>query len=515
MKKLVLFVCLFTSIVVLIHFVSCNKKGLADLPFISPPVPELIPQYTNFDVDADKGDTLSFPSGTKIFIPAGVFTDTSGNLIKGKVQVQYREFHNAGEILLAGVPMKYDSGGSTNYLRTSGMFDIRAKQNNNDLKIAKDKSIQINMASYNEEKNFNFYYLDEKQKNWNYVKRDSARRNTDKDSILLQLAELENSKNKPFTPDYFVFNYLALLDVKFEKNYYSIRDFSKNKAMADKFKEYGISWSGITNPTAEYSSYGTLYDYEPLTVNYNGYSYNSSLMLWKNLGKAVPKWAINSKLTSIKKKDKNIYEIVVKSGVRKYSTQLELVMPLKFLLAKTPEQWKKNFDANMAELNASEQELMAKLKKEAEERKKREEELKRQAEMIANVFRVSNISTLGYHNWDVIQKFDDRIIVNATIKIIDSEVKPGELYYYYIIKNGGSYVRFSKPDFEKLELIPDSSAKIMTFLANGTPAVFTSDQYRKIDFGQLKSAQKPSYTFELKSYNKLTKPEEIKSILAM
>jgi hypothetical protein len=123
--------------------------------------------FANFDVDykahefdAKEARTITHPTGTKIEIPANAFIDINGKPIAGKVKVNYREFHNATDIIIAGITMEYDSAGKKHPFETAGMFDIRAEQEGKPIFLAKDKKIQVNLASHKDGA-FNFYRLNE------------------------------------------------------------------------------------------------------------------------------------------------------------------------------------------------------------------------------------------------------------------------------------------------------------------------------------------------------------------
>lgn len=94
--------------------------------------------------------------------------DQNGNPIKGKVKIKWNEFHTLTDILLSGIPMKYDTAGVKEDLVSGGMFSISAEQNNNDVQLAKGKSAKVDIASINDTPCMNFYQLDEKSGKWDY-----------------------------------------------------------------------------------------------------------------------------------------------------------------------------------------------------------------------------------------------------------------------------------------------------------------------------------------------------------
>lgn len=121
-----------------------------------------------FTVDASHPGKVDLGNGGSIIFEDQSFVDQEGNPIKGVVQVQWREFHSLTDILLSGIPMKYDSAGVDNNLVSGGMFTVHASQNGKDVKLASGKSAEINLASIQDQKNYNFYELDETKGEWNY-----------------------------------------------------------------------------------------------------------------------------------------------------------------------------------------------------------------------------------------------------------------------------------------------------------------------------------------------------------
>ncbi|MDB4052056.1 hypothetical protein N9488_01210 [Flavobacteriales bacterium] len=141
--------------------------------FVNPPIPEADISNESYYVDADNGGKIKHHTGTEVTIPEGAFMDEEGNIITGKVEVQYREFHNQTEILLSGIPMDYDSAGKEQVFESAGMMEIRGYQDGKRLKIVPDKNFRICMHSKNPDPKFNLYYLDEEKEEWSYEGKDS------------------------------------------------------------------------------------------------------------------------------------------------------------------------------------------------------------------------------------------------------------------------------------------------------------------------------------------------------
>ena len=131
---------------------------------ILPPFEDVDVPFSKYTVDVSQGRTITTETGTTIIIPKGAFKDADGNPIKGKVDISYREFHDAAAIIASGIPMINADGDK--YMETAGMFEINGSQNGQDVQIADGKDIEVKMGSFVEGENFDFFYFDKKACNW-------------------------------------------------------------------------------------------------------------------------------------------------------------------------------------------------------------------------------------------------------------------------------------------------------------------------------------------------------------
>jgi len=138
-------------------------------PFINPPVAQVDIKSDSYLIDAESDSNITYPSGSKIHVPANAFTDENGNPVKGKVELKYREFKNAADVFVSGIPMTYDSAGEQFHFETAGMMEISASQNGKPLKTNPAAIISVDMVSANPEDKFNTYYLDTTEKKWKYL----------------------------------------------------------------------------------------------------------------------------------------------------------------------------------------------------------------------------------------------------------------------------------------------------------------------------------------------------------
>lgn len=140
--------------------------------FISEPSSKLKINYTSYKINNAKGGEINHPTSSKIKVPKNTFIDKNGEEVIGDVIIEYREFHDAADIIASGIPMAYDSAGTKYNLESAGMFDIKGSQNGEPVFIKPDKNVEVNLASANSENRFNQYYLDTVAQNWQYLKRD-------------------------------------------------------------------------------------------------------------------------------------------------------------------------------------------------------------------------------------------------------------------------------------------------------------------------------------------------------
>ncbi len=153
---------------------SCNQTKTDDKPIVTsnnylltnPPLPELDIPYQKFEIDPSQPNVLYSRMGAKINIPSDAFLDKDGNVIKGKVEVSFREFYNPLDFYLAGIPMNYNDNGIEKVLESGGMVELNAKSNKNELYVNPSSKIKVDLFSWTKSKDFNLYDLDKTTSKW-------------------------------------------------------------------------------------------------------------------------------------------------------------------------------------------------------------------------------------------------------------------------------------------------------------------------------------------------------------
>ena len=154
--------------------VSCSEKSTTSneekgvTAFVDPPIKEVQIPFESYVVDAKAGDTLVYPSGTVIVFPQNAFTDASGNVVEGQVEVKYREFKDAVDFYLSGIPMNYTPPGSDKeaIFESAGMCEMVAYRGSELLRVNQDAKPELLMSSTDDDSDYNVYYLDTISKKW-------------------------------------------------------------------------------------------------------------------------------------------------------------------------------------------------------------------------------------------------------------------------------------------------------------------------------------------------------------
>ena len=172
--KIIVVVSVLIIVFLSIRNCSCNPTKTDEKPIVSsnnylltnPPLPELDIPYQKFEIDPSKPNVLYSKMGAKINIPSDAFLDKDGNVIKGKVEVSFREFYNPLDFYLAGIPMNYNDNGVDKVLESGGMVELTAKSNKTELFVNPASKIKVDLFSWTKSKDFNLYDLDKTTGKW-------------------------------------------------------------------------------------------------------------------------------------------------------------------------------------------------------------------------------------------------------------------------------------------------------------------------------------------------------------
>jgi hypothetical protein len=142
--------------------------------FVNPPIIGVNVPFNSYTVNSNKPKTIRHQTGTLIKIPKDAFIDELGNLIKGKVEIKYREFKDVAEIIVSGIPMTFMQNDEEMHFESAGMIEILAYQDEKLVFMNPEKKIDIEMTSAYASTHYNLYTLDTTSKKWIDVGKDSV-----------------------------------------------------------------------------------------------------------------------------------------------------------------------------------------------------------------------------------------------------------------------------------------------------------------------------------------------------
>ncbi len=430
MKKIVQSI-LFVSFAILGLQYCQNPSEDSTSAVVNPPFKGVDVSYQLFELEATAGKTIKLENGTSIVIPADIFVDKEENPIRGKVFLKYREFHNAAQIIASGITMKYDSAG-TNHFETAGMFELQGytkmpdraqiiptqSDNEKPVFIAEGKSIEVNMASFAEDDNYNFYYLDNNTRNWVYKGYSSASKNAEKIALLDELAPVPT---KPIPPKNATSD-MQVFDLQLNPNKYP--DFSSLQS---------VLWQYVGDDANSPYKAGNEWMFQSEKKNL---SINPSD---EAEGQYTISFTANGQLV-------NLEAVPVFSGVKNQKKAL------------------RKFEKKMEDYEKALQ-------------KRREEEARRMAE--ANLIRSFKINNFGIYNHDRLWGAQSAITFAATFKAGEENLEQATVFL--IPGDGRGLIEYKNYDWKQFRYDPKEKNRLLAVLTNNQVATFSSEQFEQLD----------------------------------
>jgi hypothetical protein len=156
----------------LLFLASCSQKNELKIkdemvdPIIKKPFKNLDVEFQKYSINAEKGAKVTAISGSYIEFPPNAFVDKNGELIKGMVEISFREFDNSLDLFISGIPMQYDTLGSIYTFESAAMCEINATQDKINLFVNPNATPVVHLITKNDDTQHNLYYLDSVQKKW-------------------------------------------------------------------------------------------------------------------------------------------------------------------------------------------------------------------------------------------------------------------------------------------------------------------------------------------------------------
>lgn len=432
-------------------------------------------KYNQHQINAEEGQELRFDNGTTIKIPANAFVDKKGNLVKGKVDIDYREFHTVAEIMASGIPMQYDDGKEQYDFESAGMFEIRGKQNGEEIFIAKDKNVDVDMASHKDGE-FNFYQFEEtatettvsynavftnsayaqavsndsKPGNWKVLaKNKKADPNLSKQKLEDEIAEEaqditpEPEEPKPADDSNYMFDFE--LDIK---------EFPELRQFEGSLWEYGGE-----DPSKDPEKNEWIFDTDWNNVSLQAYD-PSNLK----------------------------YKLTLSGSGKSFTT---IIRPGR--TKGNMEKYKQIYAQKMAQYK----------KVEAQEKEKRKKlaDKKRQLAQVANFKRAFRIQSFGIYNWDKPFNENGYVMIAADFKVSNDPNAPkAEMTIFLITEKDETVVEYNSERWKKFSISKNGKNKIVAVINGKKVAVLGYEDLQKLDMNKIKASKK--HTFVLKGLDK-------------
>lgn len=418
--------------------ISPSKSTFAR-QIVTPPLQSVDVPFKTFKIKSSKAQTLNLDNGTTINIPANAFVDAVGNPISSEVEVQYREFHNAAEILASGIPMKAFYNGEEGLMQTAGMFEINATTSDPDgvtsqAFLAEDKKINVNMASNIPDDNFDSWAFNAEDGNWENMGSSTAQPNPQRVEAEKALANLP--KMQAPTPP-----------IKFDKS------------------------KPILNFDINVEHYPELKKIKNIFWQYTGKGENPQNAKWIY----AEKWDS----ADVKKgSSPNEYTLVLKSKNRNFSTSV--------CASQTGEEFENALADYEDKMKSYKSSFLSKEEKRAF--------MDRQAKFVRDF----NIDRLGIYNCDILLRNPDFLLFAADFDFGKDVPKAHQKVNVYLITNDGrSVLAIPFQNRKQFGLDPKLDNQLVAILPNNKIATFSQRQFDE-EIEAIEESSGTAYTFKMK-----------------
>jgi hypothetical protein len=443
---------------------TSNKARTSAKQKVVEPFEKVKIEADTYKIVAEKGGEIKLDNGTKITVPANAFVDSEGKPVSGEVDIKYREFHSAVDIMVSGIPMKMVDNGKEYDFESAGMFEIKGYSGENEIAIAKDKAINVQMASFKKEENYNHYYFDEEKGEW---------------KELAKAVKPEKNEDITKTPPQAAVASIGESDVVSQAEIIPIAP-----------KKY--------NPKTTVLNLNVDYDKYPYLKEFNG-------VVWQYAGTDPandPKnnaWLTNTTWSSVslelKDVEKSLFTLNVKAGSNEYTA---LVTPV--LKGKAFDKALKKYETNLAAYN--------KKQKEAEKVYQQQNRIMQQQADIVRAFSVNNF---GIYNCDRYRGTEGLFALNWDV-VFESGMDNRNITIYHVCKTDNTLIQFWGGKSQFL-YDPDKENVLLAVLPDNKVAYFGKEDFERIKLSNVSSGR--GYTFNFKNLDaELNNVDDVEALVA-
>lgn len=120
-----------------------------------------------YTIETGSPSTLHYErSGTKIEVPADAFMKKNGEPVEGDVLIYYREFRDFADFMASDLPMNFEMNGEDVYFNSTGMFEIRAYNDSEEVMLRPGKSIGLDIVQTQVLEGTQFWRFNETTNTW-------------------------------------------------------------------------------------------------------------------------------------------------------------------------------------------------------------------------------------------------------------------------------------------------------------------------------------------------------------
>lgn len=410
---------------------------------VAPPFSGLALNESVFTIeDHSQPQRFELPGGTTLEVPAYAFSLPDGSPVGHPVRLRFQEFHEAAEIIAAGIPMRVKGeNGEEGWMQTAGMFEISASSQGQEVDIAEGKSIGIGFVSA-VDGDYDFWLFDEAAGNW-------------------------ENQGAGATPTPFA------TQTTDEATVQRLRQTAQNPPEDPAAAE--AEQLGFTD--LDVSHIPELQGQTTLVLAYAGK--DKSLAPSKNSWVRTASW-LRKEIEPTSQA--GIYQLTL-LGEKRYSIPVKAAPQGKDL-----ERAKARYQQKMQEYQAA----VAALRD--------IDAVRGQMQQQQQAFRRAvTAEATGLYNYDILIKMEDAVPLMADFDFGDMPEALKEAVAVYLITGEGRVVvNFPKYDWHRFRFLPDMDNKLLAVLPQNRVAVFSQEQFAK-QRPQMLNARGRDYTFDMRA----------------
>jgi hypothetical protein len=433
--------------------------------FVHPPLKGVDIPYQSQNVDAKVGGKVELTSGTVISVPEDAFVNASGEPVKGEVVIKAREFHNTADLVASGIPMKFQDETGVYDFQTAGMIDIRGEVEGAPVFIAEAKKLEVKMASFAEEKDYNLYFLDPVSKKWQEIGQPQNAVNEEKQEAI---AALPPTPDKPVAPQ-------GVERVKPEKvsMKWSEGKIAIDSSSAKPLDEVKLDQRGFKNEfdfSVDYSQYPELKPFKSLK--------------WKAVDEELIKknrWVFTEGWNVVTLNPSNAEN-------REYTLQLKNNKKT-FSMVVTPLLDGKDFEKEYAKYQKSLKEFEVAIEK----RKAEDARLNEQADL----YRTFYASNFGVYNCDRYYRMGNQAVAIAATFEVGDEKLDANTYVFHCTGDSRALITLSALPGSNFTFDPREENCLLIVLPGNRLAVFSAADFKKLKVADVKAKGKQTFRFHV------------------